>query len=105
MNYLIGGVILIGLLYYLFSQKIISIKKIKIEFRKYKKGILGGALFGAAVPIYLKFKGVSMMAATASPGLIDQLVTAEPATMAFVKVLIVGIIVGGLIGYTLDRIF
>jgi len=25
------------------------------------------------------------MAATASPGLIDQLVTAEPATMAFVK--------------------
>lgn len=71
-----------------------------------KEGIISGAAVGAAFAFYLKAKGTSLMAAVASKGIIDNVMSRAAATdVAFMKVLIVYMVVGAFIGCVLDAMF
>lgn len=71
-----------------------------------KEGALIGGSVGLAMYLYIKAQGVSLMAVTASRGMLDTVLPAStPLELASIKVALTCILVGSLIGIIADSIF
>ena len=80
------------------------VRNIIKEIKQKKKGITGGAIFGAILVFYMKFTGAITQSAL-DPGLVDKVVTTvSVANMNFIKILIAAVLIGGLAGYILQTI-
>jgi len=79
--------------------------KIKRELIKYRKGIIVGVSTGVLFALYTKIKGIDLMfAMQGRSGLDIALPTIPIETMAFLKVLLILIILGATIGFIIENI-
>lgn len=74
------------------------------EIKKYKKGIIVGTAMGVLFALYTQIKGINLMFAVEGRGGIDTVLSLPDPTMAFIKVLIVLVISGAVLGYSMDKL-
>jgi len=79
--------------------------QIKKEWRYNKEGLIGGAIVGVIVALYIQFTGMPLNFAQAAKGfLFDRAFSMAPQTQEIWILYITSILVCGSVGYLLDRI-
>ena len=81
------------------------LNKLKLDFKINKEGIIGGAIVGEVVALYIQFSNLPLNFFEASKNfLFDRMVTLAPQTQELAILHITSILVCSSVGYILDKI-
>ena len=81
----------------------VTLKTIKRQINRNKKGIKAGMIIGFIAVLYMRFSGLTTQAIIPAGGLIEQIITIPALDMALLKLFITAIILGGLVGYIIQE--